>query len=109
MAVVRSNTLPVPMRASSSMIPRLGSIDEPHNQRHRGDERYGRHLTETSKRTEECRTIVESHGGRLWASADTGCAATFHFSLPAEVRVLQSRRKEVNAGNLPGLFEVLLG
>jgi PAS domain S-box-containing protein len=29
-----------------------------------------------------CRRIVESHGGRLWACANTGRGAIFHFTLP---------------------------
>ena len=33
------------------------------------------------------RKIIESHGGRLWASANTGPGATFHFTLPNEVDV----------------------
>jgi signal transduction histidine kinase len=31
-----------------------------------------------------CRTIVEKHGGRLWASQGEKCGATFHLQLHAE-------------------------
>jgi C4-dicarboxylate-specific signal transduction histidine kinase len=31
-----------------------------------------------------CRSIIEAHGGRLWASANTPCGAKFQFTLPRQ-------------------------
>ena len=34
------------------------------------------------------RSIIASHGGRLWASGNPGCGTTFHFTLPTEATVV---------------------
>jgi signal transduction histidine kinase len=33
------------------------------------------------------RSIVESYGGRVWATANQGAGATFHFILPGESEI----------------------
>lgn len=30
-----------------------------------------------------CRTIIDAHGGKLWATAAVPCSAVFHLTLPA--------------------------
>jgi signal transduction histidine kinase len=30
-----------------------------------------------------CRSIIDAHGGRLWAEANEPCGAIFQFTLPA--------------------------
>jgi len=29
-----------------------------------------------------CRTIIDTHRGKIWATNNAGCGATFHFRLP---------------------------
>jgi signal transduction histidine kinase len=51
------------------------------------------------------RTIIESHGGQLWALPDAGPGATFFFSLPRAPAIARASRrgdgKPAQAGTLP--------
>jgi hypothetical protein len=41
------------------------------------------------------KSIVESHGGRIWANGDGASGATFHFTLPAAPREQNSLQTKV--------------
>ena len=42
-----------------------------------------------------CRSIVQNHGGRLWATANDGPGTSFHFTLPQYQE--QERSEETDA------------
>jgi signal transduction histidine kinase len=42
-----------------------------------------------------CRSIVQNHGGRLWATANDGPGTSFHFTLPRDQN--GDRREDQNA------------
>jgi C4-dicarboxylate-specific signal transduction histidine kinase len=39
------------------------------------------------------RSIIETHGGRLWATPDSGRGASFHFTLPYEVEGMKAQEE----------------
>jgi signal transduction histidine kinase len=40
------------------------------------------------------RSIVESHGGRIWATPNSPCGAVFQFNLPIDSRLIRSVNKD---------------
>lgn len=55
---------------------------EPHETEHIFDAFFTTKATGTGLGLPLCRTIVEDHGGRLWASLGEPHGATFHLRLP---------------------------
>lgn len=47
-----------------------------------------------------CKRLIEVHDGRIWAEADPGSGATFHFTLPARVDSLPAADDRASAATV---------
>ncbi|HTD54583.1 MAG TPA: two-component regulator propeller domain-containing protein, partial [Silvibacterium sp.] len=45
-----------------------------------------------------CRSIIESHGGRIWAGGNEGSGAAFHFTLPVATEEAHAAAAEAQSG-----------
>lgn len=44
-----------------------------------------------------CRSIIEAHGGRIWASSEAGKGAIFNVSLPASTQLIELNEVPANS------------
>ncbi|MGZ5864902.1 MAG: sensor histidine kinase [Xanthobacteraceae bacterium] len=49
-----------------------------------------------------CQSIIEAHGGRIWATRNSVRGATFHFALPAQISEPQEHAQVSAAIRMPG-------
>ncbi|MDT4879670.1 Sensor protein FixL [compost metagenome] len=64
-----------------------GSGFAPHNSEHIFGSFYTTKSTGLGMGLSICRSIIEAHGGRLWASANVPRGAIFQFTVPAHPAV----------------------
>jgi hypothetical protein len=56
---------------------------------YRGDAAVARRVSGTGLGLYICKSIVEAHGGRVWAESQEGQGSVFHFALPKRSHVVE--------------------